>query len=293
MTASAWMMPPDSAPAFAPASVYVRSGRDELHVTCWGDRARPPLVMWHGLARTGRDFDEAAIALAGEYFVICPDTLGRGLSSWAVDAAADYCFAVYCRHAAAILDAFGIGAVRWIGTSMGGLIGVTLAGGAMRGRITHLVVNDVGPAIPPEAVARIRDYVGKPPSFPSIGALEAWYRQVYAPFGANADAFWRRMADTGYRRRDDGGVTVHYDPRIVEQFTRHAADLDCWPAWDAIAAKTLLLRGRDSDVLPIAVAGKMAARGPKPRVIEFSGFGHAPTLASVAELAAIREFLGS
>jgi pimeloyl-ACP methyl ester carboxylesterase len=272
-------------------SVYVSCGRHELHVSAWGDPAKPALVMWHGLARTGRDFDEAAAALSDSYFVICPDTLGRGLSSWAADIGTDYSYAAYGQHAEAILDHFGIGAMRWIGTSMGGLIGVTLASGPLKGRISHLVVNDIGPWIPEAATGRIADYVGTPPSFDTVGELEHWLRTNYAPFGENTDAFWRRMADTSMRRSDDGRVTVHYDPNIVTQFTLHKSDLDCWPQWDALEAKTLLLRGVNSDVLPADVAAEMRERGPKPQFIEFPGCGHAPTLATEREIAVLRDFL--
>lgn len=273
-------------------STYVQSGNHEIHVSEWGDPAKPLLVMWHGLARTGRDFDEAAEALSDTYFVVCPDTLGRGLSSWASDVSTDYSYASYGRHALAILDHFGVdGPFRWVGTSMGGLIGVTLAGGLLKGRISHLVVNDVGPWIPEEATGRIAGYVGKPPAFNTMAELEQWFRTNYAPFGDNTDAFWRRLADTSMRRRDDGRVTVHYDPKIVSQFTVHKGDLDCWPAWDAIEAKTLLLRGENSDVLPPAVAAEMTGRGPKPELVEFTGYGHAPTLTTEAELKVLREFL--
>ncbi len=176
---------------------------------------------------------------------------------------------------------------------MGALIGVTLAGGSMKRRISHLIVNDIGPAIPEAAANRIAEYIGTPPAFDTFGELETWYRQTYAPFGDNSDAFWRRMTDTGVRRRDDAKVTVHYDPRIASQLTTHKADLDCWPAWDNIEARTLLLRGAQSDVLPAEVAAQMCRRGPKPRMVEFSGFGHAPTLTSAREIETVREFLGS
>jgi pimeloyl-ACP methyl ester carboxylesterase len=280
-------------PVAAPASTYVRCGAHELHVTSWGDPGKPALVMWHGLARTGRDFDETAVAFAADYHVICPDALGRGLSSWARDPKTDYSFAEFGNHAEAVLAHFGVDRLAWIGTSMGALIGVTLAAGRLRGRIHHLVVNDIGPWIPEAATGRIASYVGNPPVFETIGELEGWYRANYAPFGDNPDSFWRRMADTGVRRTDTGKVTVHYDPNIVMQFTTHKADLDCWPAWDAVTAPTLLLRGANSDVLPAAVAAEMRARGPKPRLVEFPGFGHAPTLASTRELGVLREFLRS
>ena len=274
-----------------PRSSYIRCGAHELHVTEWGDPASPPLVMWHGLARTGRDFDEAAAALSDRYFVVCPDTLGRGLSSWAHDEAVDYSYAAFGDHAVAILDNYGIGETRWVGTSMGGLIGVTLAGGRLKGRVTHLVINDIGPAIPEAASGRIAAYVGAPPVFDTVAELEDWLRTNYAPFGENTAAFWRRMADTSSRRTDSGKVTVHYDPHIVTQFTLHKGDLDCWPSYDAVSARTLLLRGETSDVLPRAVAEEMTRRGPQPELVEFNNVGHAPTLASDSEISLLREFL--
>ena len=272
-------------------STYVHCGPHELHVSEWGNRDNPALVMWHGLARTGRDFDEAARALADTYFVICPDTLGRGLSSWATDDATDYSYAAYGEHVAAILDHYSVGSLRWVGTSMGGLIGVTMAAGPLKDRITHVVVNDIGPSIPEEATGRIGSYVGNPPNFDHVSQLEEWLRTNYAPFGSNTDAFWRRMADTSARRTDDGRITVHYDPRIVSQFTTHRSDLDRWPDWDAVSASTLLLRGEESDVLPKSVAAEMTERGPKPELVEFSGCGHAPTMTTDAELSILREFL--
>lgn len=272
-------------------SVYVACGQHELHVSTWGEPTRPALVMWHGLARTGRDFDEAAAAFADDYFVICPDTLGRGLSSWAKDVGNDYSYAAYGEHAEAIFDHFGVEKMRWIGTSMGGLIGVTLAAGRLRERITHLAVNDIGPWIPGEATGRIADYVGKPPSFHTVSELEDWLRAAYAPFGRNSNAFWRRMADTSMRRKDDGTVTVHYDPSIVTQFTVHKGDLDCWDEWNSLDLPALLLRGKQSDVLPESVAAEMCERGPKPELVEFDDVGHAPTLATEAEWAVLREFL--
>ena len=152
-------------------SAYVPAAGFELHVTEWGDPRNPPLVMWHGLARTGRDFDEAADALSDTYFVLCPDTLGRGLSSWARDASADYSYDVFGDTAIAMLDHYGASDLRWLGTSMGGLIGVTLAGGRLKGRITHLVINDIGPEVAREGVDRIASYVGNPPVFDRVSEL--------------------------------------------------------------------------------------------------------------------------
>lgn len=274
-------------------STLVPVSGHEIHVTEWGDRNNPALVMWHGLARTGRDFDELARALSGKWFVICPDTLGRGLSSWAKDASVDYSYKSYGDHALGILDYYGIGELGWVGTSMGGLLGVTLASERLKGRISHLVVNDIGPWIPEEATSRIADYVGSPPLFDTIGELEGWLRVNYAPFGENSEAFWKRMRDTSFRRTDAGKITVHYDPQIVNQFTHHRADLDCWPQWDSLETKTLLVRGKTSDVLPIEVARDMQERGPKPELVELPNVGHAPTLASTSEIKMISKFLTS
>jgi pimeloyl-ACP methyl ester carboxylesterase len=121
--------------------------------------------------------------------------------------------------------------------------------------------------------------------------LEAWLRRNYAPFGPNTDAFWRRMADTSARRTDNGRVTVHYDPKLVLLLTQHQVDRNLWPSYDAITAKTLLIRGEDSDVLSAKVAAEMVRRGPNPRLKTMPGVGHAPTLASDAEIGFLREFL--
>ncbi len=259
----------------------------------WGWDKPETLVMWHGLARTGRDFDDAARAMSATYRVVCPDTLGRGRSQWAVDADTEYCFDFYSRTAVDLLDQLGVGKLRWLGTSMGGLLGTHLAAGSLAERITHLVINDIGPDIPEGAVERIATYVGNPPRFQTIAEMEQYLRTVYAPFGDNPDSFWQLMAETSYRRTDDGGVTAHYDPQIVNQFTMHAADLDVWPAYERIACPTLLLRGAVSDVLAADTAQAMTERGPKARLEVFEGVGHAPTLRTQRELELLNGFFAA
>jgi pimeloyl-ACP methyl ester carboxylesterase len=276
-----------------PRSTYVQSAGFEIHVTEWGDPTKPALVMWHGLARTGRDFDEAATTLADEYFVLCPDTPGRGLSSWAKRPEVEYSYRMFGEAALGLLDHYGIDRLRWVGTSMGGLIGITLAAGLLKERITHLVINDVGPDIPAEGAGRIASYVGDPPVYDTVSELEAWLRRNYAPFGDNTPEFWRRMADTSARRTDGGRVTVHYDPAIVSQFTTHKSDLDVWDKYDAVSAPTLLVRGATSDVLSEVTAARMTSRGPKPRLVTIPDCGHAPTLANSEQISLLREFLAS
>ena len=274
-----------------PHSIYLDAAGFEMHVTQWGEKGNPALVMWHGLARTGRDFDELAAALSDRYFILCPDTLGRGLSAWAPNGAADYTFATYGDMAIAMLDHFGISRFSWIGTSMGGLLGITLAAGALRDRIARLVINDVGPDIPADSARRIADYVGNPPVFDTMSQYEAWLRRTYAPFGTNSDLFWRRMSDTSARRTDKGKITVHYDPAIVSLMGENKADLDVWKAYDAVRAPTLLIRGEHSDVLPPTIASAMRMRGPCPNLVTVPGCGHAPTLADQAQIGLVREFL--
>lgn len=273
-------------------SSYFTLCEREIHVTQWGERHRPALVLWHGLARTGRDFDTLAAALADDYFILAPDTLGRGLSQWAKDPAAEYTLGNFGRMAEDLLDQLNIKTCRWVGTSMGGAIGMHVAGGRLRERISHLVINDIGPELAPSAVERIINYVGRPPRFETIAELEAWLRQVYAPYGHLSAAEWRQMAETSSRRKDDGGLTLHYDPRIVAQFEANDGLGDQWADYDAITARTLLLRGTESDLLTPALADEMTRRGPKAKRVDVDGVGHAPALNVPGQTDLVRDWLG-
>lgn len=272
-------------------SLFVEAAGYELHVTEWGAGQAETVVMWHGLARTGRDFDDLADALSDRYRVLCPDTIGRGLSQWAKDRDRDYSIAVYARTALAMLAALKVDRMRWIGTSMGGVIGMVLAAGPLRDRISHLLLNDIGPELPREAVERILAYAGNPPVFDTMAELEQWLRTAYAPFGDNPDAFWRRMTVTSARRLADGRVTLHYDPKIVSQFVAHPHEFENWPAFAAIACPILLLRGAESDLLTRPVADAMVARNENCRLTQIDGYGHVPALNTPEQIAMVREFL--
>ncbi len=263
----------------------------ELHVTEWGDRTAPVLVMWHGLARTGRDFDILAAHFSRTYRVICPDTLGRGLSGWSSSPERDYTLAAYVTHASAILDALGVGNLDWIGTSMGGALGMLLAAGPLKGRMERLVVNDIGPTLNPAAVERIRAYVTRIPRFPNMTAFEDFLRQVYKPYGFMTDEEWRRMAETSSRRCDDGSITVHYDPEVMRVFAATAGDYENWSEYDRVECPTLVLRGTDSDLLLPEVADEMTRRGPKARLVTVPGCGHAPALNVPEQITVIEGFL--
>lgn len=265
----------------------------EIHVTEWGDAGNPALMMWHGLARTGRDFDEIAEALSDRYHVLCPDLIGRGLSTWASEPEAEYSVEVYAGIALDLIDRFGLERVGWLGTSLGGLIGMRLASGPAADRLTCLIVNDIGPELPEPAIGRILTYVGALPEFARASEGEAWLREVYAPFGPAEDAFWRRMARTSLRRRSGGGLTLHYDPRITVQFDASRGELTSWDRWARIATPTHVLRGTRSDLLTAGIAGRMAASGPRPAITEFDDCGHAPTLSRAADAALIRGLLAT
>jgi pimeloyl-ACP methyl ester carboxylesterase len=263
----------------------------EIHYTAWGERHADTVIAWHGLARTGRDMDDIAAHLAGRYRVVCPDTIGRGLSQWSPAPEREYCLDFYGRIAVSLLDGLNVRTCHWLGTSMGGALGIRLAAGALRGRIRKLVLNDIGPQLGAAAVERIRAYAGKPASFERMSELEQYFRTIYKPYGFLSDAQWRRLTETSARRLADGRVTPHYDPRMVMQFEHHPADYDQWDAYDTIDVPTLCLRGESSDLLLADTAEEMRRRGPRAVVVTIAGCGHAPALNVPEQLAIVEQFL--
>ncbi|MEK8032150.1 alpha/beta hydrolase [Ideonella sp. DXS29W] len=274
-----------------PVSRYLCCEGRELHLTEWGPAQGPAVIAWHGLARTGRDMDDIAAHLAGRgYHVICPDTIGRGLSQWSPDPTAEYCLAFYVRLAVSLVDQLGLQQFAWLGTSMGGAIGLRAAATQLHGRIRRLLLNDIGPRLAPVAVERIRGYAGNPPAFATMAELQGYFRSVYAPYGFLTDAQWLRLTETSARRLPDGRVTPHYDPAMVQQFIVHPTDYDQWSAWDSLAIPVRCLRGETSDLLEPEVAQAMRTRGPKAEVIEIAGCGHAPALNVPAHFALVEGF---
>ena len=274
-------------------SNYLRCTGRELHFTDWGDRHAPVLVAWHGLARTGRDMDDIAEHLAGRgWRVVCPDTIGRGLSQWSPDPDREYCIDFYVQLAVALLDGLGIERCAWLGTSMGGAIGTVAAATSLRGRITRLVLNDNGPSLAPAAIERIRSYAGNPAAFATVSELEQYFRTVYQPFGWLSDAQWRRLTETSVRRLPDGRVTPHYDPAMVRQFVTRPDDYERWAEWDTLDIPVLCLRGAASDLLLRETTERMRVRGPRAVVVEIDGCGHAPALNTPEQFALVERFLG-
>ena len=267
-------------------SHYVSCAGREIHYTQWGAQHADTVVAWHGLARTGRDMDELAEHLSTRYRVICPDTIGRGLSQWSPLPAQEYCLSFYARIAAELFDQLRIDTAHWVGTSMGGAIGTVCAAGlmqpGMKGRIQSLLLNDNAPKLADAALARIRAYAGEPPAFDTVCELEAYFRQVYAPYGWLSDAQWRRLTETSTRRLPNGRVTPHYDPAMVRQFIDHPDDYLIWQHYDALTIPVLCLRGTQSDLVLRETTAEMLQRGPGAlglaQVVEIEGCGHAPAL---------------
>ena len=256
----------------------------------WGeaDNARV-VVCVHGVGRNGRDFDVLGEALATTHRVLAIDMPGRGESDWLADPN-DYTFPTYLTALVALLARSRAASVDWIGTSMGGLLGIVVAA-QPKSPVTRLVVNDVGPVIEPVALERIRSYFGLDPTFATYGEIEQYIRTVSAPFGRLTDAQWEHITRTNVRQRDDGRWRLAYDPGIAVPFRASAAPRDLWGVWDAIRCPVLVLRGARSDLLSPVTAAQMAARGPRPAVVEFADVGHAPMLLSSEQIDPVARFL--
>lgn len=289
------------------------SGGHRMAYWQWGDAAASHVVVCaHGLTRQGRDFDTPARALLQAaqgaapghgLRVVCVDVVGRGQSDWLKDPAA-YGVPTYVGDMLALLAQLHaqapIGALDWVGTSMGGLIGMGLFGTPglpLPVPLRRLVLNDVGPVIEWVALERIASYVGKTGQFPTLEQAAAAMRAISAGFGPHTDDEWLALSRPMVKPHAQGGVTLHYDPGVAVPFQgmqREAVaqgEAALWAAYDAITAPTLLLRGATSDLLSPATAQAMAQRGPKARVVEFAGVGHAPTLVHSDQVQVVRDFL--
>jgi len=259
----------------------------------WGDpRNRDVLVCVHGLTRSGRDFDELARALCGRYRVVCPDLAGRGDSDKLADPAL-YGVPQYLADMVTLIARLDCEALDWVGTSLGGLVGMALA--AQPGNpVKKLVLNDVGPAVSRASLDRIATYVGTAPQFATFEKAVEYVRTVSAPFGPHSDAEWRTLTERWVRRLADGTWEPSYDPRIALAYRAslpEKGDIELWPLYDAIRCPTLVLRGAQSDLLARETTAAMAQRGPKARVVEIEGVGHAPTLMHADQIAIVRDFL--
>jgi len=279
----------------------------------WGAPDNPDVVVCvHGLTRTGRDFDRLARRLAVRYRVACPDVAGRGRSDRLADPA---CYTVpqYVSDMVMLLARLRPARLGWVGTSMGGLIGLALGGAAagaarlqaalpaMPGvavpRFERLVLNDVGPRLDPAALARIGEYVGQPAEFATFDEAVDYVRSVSASFGPHSDHDWRELARHVFRQQD-GRWVKHYDLGLARAFAFQdtalveAGEKMLWQCYEALDCPILLLRGGQSDLLTAQTAGEMLARNPRASLVEFPGVGHAPTLMTPEQIAPVARFLG-
>ena len=290
--------------------------------TEWGSpRSRHVVVCAHGFARNSRDFDALAASIAGRRRVVCIDVVGRGDSDW-LENKEDYAFSLYLSDAAALLarvtatpNGSGVSAllrrlmgltgthqIDWIGTSMGGLLGMMLAA-KRNSPIRRLVLNDIGPMIPWAALLGLKNvYTGLYSRFADLDEVEQHLRKACATFGPLDDRQWQHIAQYGSRRLEDGRYVLAYDPGIVSALrnSRHTGiefgndfmfGVDLWPIWDAVKCPTLVLRGSESDFLLRSTAREMQERGPRAQVIEFEGIGHAPWLMSKDQIRVVRDFI--
>lgn len=279
-----------------------------LHVSClhpgglhrvaywqWGAADNPDVVVClHGLTRQGRDFDVLARALAGRFRVVCPDLPGRGESDW-LDNPALYQLPQYLADMVTLLARLDARRLMWVGTSLGGLVGLALAG-LQRSPVERLVLNDIGPRVEPAGLARIAGYVGRVTRFDTIEQAADQLWSISQGFGPHTREEW--LALTRPMLRPDGkGWKLHYDPAISQPITPAAmqalgaAEAALWAAYDAILARTLVLRGAESDILSRETAQAMRERGPRAQVREFPGVGHAPTLVHADQVQAVVDFL--
>jgi pimeloyl-ACP methyl ester carboxylesterase len=261
----------------------------------WGDsRNANVLVCVHGVTRVSDDFDRLALALCEHYRVICPDVVGRGRSSRLRDPK-HYQLPQYVSDMVTLVARLDVDKADWFGTSMGGLIGMGFA--SLPGNpIRKLVLNDIGPTLNSPAISRISEYIGQDVRFANFEEAENYIRAISMGFGPHTDEEWRKIASDVLRQDQQGRWIRHYDLNLAVPFkastpeSTKQAETALWAAYDAINCPTLLVRGAESDLLTHNVAQEMTRRGPKARLVELAGVGHAPTFMHADQIAIAKDF---
>lgn len=285
-------------PRFKSVQCFSPCGPHTMAYKEWGREDNPDiLICVHGLTRVSDDFDMLAQALSDRYRILCPDIVGRGRSSWLKDATY-YVLPVYVNDVLRMIAHERIQQVSWLGTSMGGLIGMSLA--AMhKSPIRKLILNDIGPSLNASALTRIGSYLGEQPEFASFDEAARYIRGISASFGSHDERQWTTLASNVLRQGEDGKWRRNHDPGIALPFKaqadergRHVEKL-LWAAYDAVSCPTMVIRGRDSDLLTQDTAREMTQRGPKAELVELDGIGHAPMFMHPEQIALVSRFLGS
>ena len=260
-------------------SEFIPINDRSIHVRVYNPKEEKTIVCWHGLARNGSDFDIIAQLLSKKYRVLCPDTLGRGLSQWAKSPVKEYNYPNYVTMAMAICEYFKVHTLDWLGTSMGGILGIILASGLLKNRIQRLVINDIGPEIPAQALQRIIDYVsGVQPEFNTFLEYQVYLETLYLPMGERTGEQWFQMTRSSLRRRDNGKFTVHFDPDIIQISDEIVPVTDLWESFKQVACEVMLMHGGQSDVLTIDIVNRMKQIHHHMEIITIPDCGHAPGL---------------
>ena len=260
-------------------SEFVNINDRSIHVRVYNPDGEKTIICWHGLARNGSDFEILAKRLAPNFRVLCPDTLGRGLSQWARNPASEYNYSNYLDIATGICQHFNVEQMDWVGTSMGGILGILLASGQYKDRIKRLVMNDIGPEIPDDALTRIIDYVsGEQPGFDTFFEYQDYLKELYGIWGPRTPDQWVRMTTSSLRRNSRGQFTVHFDPDIIQKSDETVPVIDLWESFNQVRCPILLFHGLLSDVLTLDIVRRMKLSQPDMAVITIKDCGHAPGL---------------
>lgn len=250
--------------------------------------AKKTMVCVHGLTRNGRDFDYLAQEIGKDYRVLAPDMAGRGKSEWLKDKSS-YHYGTYVADMITFFDKLQLKDVSWVGTSMGGLIGMVMAA-TYPEYVKKLVMNDIGPFIPESALKRLGEYVGKEVSFDTIEDAEKYMEAILAPWGITDRWHWRHIAEDSFRPAA-GKLVLNYDPDIKQAFFAVDGDLDMWDLWAQVKCPVLVLRGGNSDLLTSATAERMKNSRPNVEVVEFPNIGHAPALMAKDQISKVKAWL--
>lgn len=264
-------------------------GFHKLHYLEWGEKQNDQVVVCvHGVSRNCHDFDFLSQELSHQYRFICPDVVGRGQSDW-LNQPALYTYPQYLSDMTALIARTDVETLDWIGTSMGGIIGMMLAA-QPKSPIRRLILNDVGPFLSVESMTRIRAYLQVNPKFINVQEAETYLRQIFAPFGQLTDDQWRHLTKHSLRQESDGTYSLARDPAISLGVPPQE-DVNLWPLWQQVRCPVLLLRGEKSDILPPEVVDQMRQMKPDLQVVEIPNVGHAPALMDSAQVDIIQKWL--